>query len=108
MTVTSKDKFTINISYLSLGVRSLRAKFIVPSELKGDPGSRISVTVVRAEAKISGMDPIERRRIMGRAQRSRGLSDRRVTSVGWFTRPCKARHCAVNPSSNERMPGTIH
>jgi hypothetical protein len=54
------------------------------------------------------MDPIERKRIMGRAQRSRGLSDRRVTSVGWFTRPCKARHRAVNPSSNERMPATIH
>ena len=69
--------------------------------MKGDPGSRISVTVVRAEAKISGMDPIERRRIMGRAQRGRGLSDRPITSVGWFTRPCKARHCAVNPSSNE-------
>ena len=45
---------------------------------------------------------------MGRAQRSRGLSDRRVTSVGRFTRPCKARHYAVNSSSNERMPGTIH
>ena len=87
----------------------LRAKFIVPSELKGDSGSRISShSRFARRPRFPEWNPIERRRIMGRAQRSRGLSDRRVTSVGWFTRPCKARHCAVNSSSNERMPGTIH